>query len=238
MPAAGAVRARRPARLVALARHDVAARAHRAGDDTEVADVGLDRTLAGDPQLGAVVDLALGEVVMAVDALRLPAVADEREHLAHRVVHHLVAVGPGVVLGPQHVADVGLELRACPRRSTPGPGPPAAARGPWPDAGPWRCASARAGCRCPGCPSAAPPTPGPARRRTARRSGCPSRACRTAWSTLVACLSASSVAGLCSASHAVGVAGRHVVALADTGRDRPARCGRAAARGSRAAGPR
>ena len=91
------------------------------------------------------------------------------------------AVGLGVVLGPQHVGDVGLELR----RALDEPGQvgvlEARAWPAWPGAGPWRCASAPAGCRCPGCPSAAPPTPGPARRRTARRSGCPSRACRTAW---------------------------------------------------------
>jgi hypothetical protein len=48
---------------------------------------------------------------MAVDAPRLPPEAEEPEHLAHGVVHHLLAVGQRVVLGPQHVCDVGAELR-------------------------------------------------------------------------------------------------------------------------------
>src|SRR3954466_6181358 len=101
---------RHPAGLVALAPHDVAARAHRAGDDPEVVDVGLDRTLARDPCVETVVRLALGEVVMTVDSLGLTTLADEVEDHPHRVVHHLVTIRPRVVLGPEHVADVRLEL--------------------------------------------------------------------------------------------------------------------------------
>jgi len=71
----------------------------------------LDGALSRDPHSLAEMLLELGEVVMAVDALRLPAVADEREDLTHRVVHHLVAVRSCVLLRPQHVADVRVELR-------------------------------------------------------------------------------------------------------------------------------
>src|SRR6266851_7813139 len=107
---AGTVRARRPALLTALAGHDVAAGPHRTGDHSQVTHIGLESPLAGDPQPHAGMYLALGEVVVAVDAPRLPAEAEEGEHLAHGVVHHLVPVGAGVVLGPQHVGDVGPEL--------------------------------------------------------------------------------------------------------------------------------
>ena len=36
---------------------------------------------------------------------------DEREERHQSVVHHRRTIGHGVVLGPQHVSDVGLELR-------------------------------------------------------------------------------------------------------------------------------
>jgi len=80
-------------------------------DDTQVTDVGPDGALAGDPQLPALVDLGLGEVVVAVDAPRLLARADEPQHLGQGPVHHLDPVGLGVVLGPEHVGHVLLELR-------------------------------------------------------------------------------------------------------------------------------
>ena len=52
----------------------------------------------------------LGEVVVAVQALRLPPPSEEREDLRHGPVHHRLTVGEGVVLGPLHVRDVRLEL--------------------------------------------------------------------------------------------------------------------------------
>ena len=151
-------------------------------------------------------------------------------------VHHLVPVGPGVVLGPQHVGDVGLELR----RALDEPGQvgvlQARAWPAWPGGGPWRCASAPAGCRCPGCPSAAPPRPGPARRGTARRSGCPSRACRTAWPPCRPGPSDSVGGGAVVRQPPVGRGCRPGRGPGPRRRARPARCGRAAARASRAAG--
>src|SRR5580704_14275991 len=62
----GPVRTRMVRILVAPAPHDVAAGAHRPGDDAKVVHVGLDCSLAGNPHRPAVVDLAGGEVVMAV----------------------------------------------------------------------------------------------------------------------------------------------------------------------------
>lgn len=51
MPAARAVRAAVPAGRVALAGDDVAAGTHRAGDHAQVAAIGLDGSLSGDPHL-------------------------------------------------------------------------------------------------------------------------------------------------------------------------------------------
>src|SRR5438067_7594500 len=51
----------------ALAAHDVAARPHAAGDDAELAPAGADRALARQPDVLAVVELALDVVVVAVD---------------------------------------------------------------------------------------------------------------------------------------------------------------------------
>src|SRR5439155_14934830 len=103
VPAAGAVGAGLPAGGGALAGHDVAAGAHGARDDTEVAGVGPDGALPRDPQLAAVVDLGLGEVVVAVHRPGDRPRPQEREHLGNRRLHHLGPVGLGVVLGPEHV---------------------------------------------------------------------------------------------------------------------------------------
>ena len=97
--------------LVALATHDERRRAHRARDDPHVRASGPDGTLAGDPHLLAPVGLLDGVVVVAVDALGLDSVGHGRPQSRQCGVHHLLAVAPGVALGPEHVRHVGVELR-------------------------------------------------------------------------------------------------------------------------------
>mgnify|MGYP000609059103 CR=1 FL=1 len=62
-----------------FASDDVRSCAHRSGDQAGQPLVGLDGALAGDPQLATAEALALGEVVVAVDALASAALADGLE---------------------------------------------------------------------------------------------------------------------------------------------------------------
>jgi hypothetical protein len=55
-------------------------------------------------------------VVVAVDALGLDGVGCDGAQGRQRGVHHLLAVAPGVALGPQHVRHVGVELRSALRQ--------------------------------------------------------------------------------------------------------------------------
>ncbi len=110
-PPAGAVRARLVRRLVALAADDERRGAHRARDDAHVGASGPDGTLAGDPHLLAPVSLLHGVVVVAVDALGLDDLGHGRSQSRKCGIHHLLAIAPGVALGPEHVGDVGVELR-------------------------------------------------------------------------------------------------------------------------------
>ena len=48
--------------------------------------------------------------MVAVDAPNLGAVTGEREQFVEQEIHHLLAVREGVVLGPEHVGDVVVEL--------------------------------------------------------------------------------------------------------------------------------
>src|SRR6478735_8603085 len=66
-PAPGAVRAGMEALRRALAADDVAARAHAARDDAELAGTGADRALARQPDALAEVRLPLDVVMVAVD---------------------------------------------------------------------------------------------------------------------------------------------------------------------------
>ena len=77
---------------------------------------GPDGPLAGDPHVLAPVGLLDGVVVVAVDALGLDRVGRHRPESRQGGVHHLLAVAPGVALGPQHVRHVGIELRAALRQ--------------------------------------------------------------------------------------------------------------------------
>ena len=70
------------------------------------------RALAGDPHLLAPVGLLHGVVVVAVDARGLERMRHRRTQRRQRGVHHLLAVAPGVALGPEHVRHVGVELWA------------------------------------------------------------------------------------------------------------------------------
>src|SRR5205085_3157962 len=103
---AGPVGAGPPAGRAALAPHDVAAGAHGAGDDAEVALAGLDGPLPGDPELLIAVHLALGEIMVTIYGARHVARPQERQDFGDGRLHHLGPVGQGVVLGPQHVGDV------------------------------------------------------------------------------------------------------------------------------------
>src|SRR5688572_28748028 len=98
-PASGAVGAGMEALRRALAAHDVAARAHAAGDDAELAGAGADRALAREPDLLPEVLLALDVVVMTVDRLTgdLEAGQVPMQRVEHEV-HHLLAVDARVVL--------------------------------------------------------------------------------------------------------------------------------------------
>ena len=151
-------------------------RAHRAGDDPEIARPSPDRTLAGDPHVLAAVVLALGEVVVAVDALR------HRRTLADRSRPHsrpstASSIWPRllerVLLRPEQVVDVGVELR----RPLEQVGQVRVRQVEEPllhqalgalDVDAWP-----AGCRCPASPSAGRPRRGRARRGRPRTKWLP-----------------------------------------------------------------
>ena len=99
---------------VALAAHDVGARAHAARDDAELALARPDRALAGDVDELAEMLFLLHVVVMAVD--RLAGNLERRKVAAKRLedqLEHLAPVGECVVLRPPHRFDVVFEeLRA------------------------------------------------------------------------------------------------------------------------------
>src|SRR6266581_2434723 len=95
---------------VALAAHDVGARAHAARDDAELARARADRALARDVDALAEVLLLLDVVVMAVD--RFAGDLERRKLAAQRAkdeFHHLAPVGESVVLRPTHRLDVVVE---------------------------------------------------------------------------------------------------------------------------------
>ncbi|CAB0708765.1 hypothetical protein FRC0038_01876 [Corynebacterium diphtheriae] len=108
-----AVRRRLEARRVALALHDVASGAHRAGDEAAVAFVRIDGALACEPHVLTVVVLTLGVVVVAVDALELEGLAIRARpggDAVEEAVHHLIAVEQRKVLCPVEIRNVGVEL--------------------------------------------------------------------------------------------------------------------------------
>src|SRR5581483_7237748 len=110
-PAARAMRARLEAFGVASAAHDVAARTHAPRDDAELAAAGADRALARDPDLLAVMALALDVIVVAVH--RLLRRLERRQMPMHGVdhePHHLGAVGARVVLCPADRLDIIIEV--------------------------------------------------------------------------------------------------------------------------------
>src|ERR1700676_400498 len=114
-PAARAVRARLERFRVAEAAHHERARAHRAGDEAELAQAGPNRTLARHVHVGTEVPLARDVVVVAVhdglgatEARQLDLAVTQR---LERVLHHDLAVGASVVLGPTHRFHVGVERR-------------------------------------------------------------------------------------------------------------------------------
>src|SRR5512134_4038157 len=109
--AAGTVRAGVEALRRALAAHDIAASAHAAGDDAELARAGADRSLAREPDRFAVVLFALDVIVVAVD--RRARYFERRQMAAHGVqnqLHHFLAVGARVVLRPADRLDVVVEV--------------------------------------------------------------------------------------------------------------------------------
>src|SRR3954470_6749832 len=100
-PAPGTVRARMKAFGGAASSHDVAASAHAAGNDAELTGARTNRTLSRQPHRLAEVGLALDVIVMAVH--RSAGDLERRQVAPQRVeddVHHLRAVGGGVVLRP------------------------------------------------------------------------------------------------------------------------------------------
>src|SRR5439155_17140282 len=108
-PATGAVTTGVVRELVAAAANDEALRPHGSGDDAQIPRLGADGPLSGDPDLAPAVDLASGVVVVAVDpgdGLALRAVRE----LVQSGLHERLPVRHRVVLGPQHVPDVGVEL--------------------------------------------------------------------------------------------------------------------------------
>jgi hypothetical protein len=100
---------------VALAAHDVRARAHAARNDAEVALARAHRALARDQHVGAVVVLARDVVVVAVHRhgagreRRDPRAAARR--LEHRA-HHQLAVRERIALRPLDRLDVVVEVLA------------------------------------------------------------------------------------------------------------------------------
>ena len=95
---------------VALAPHDVAAGAHGAGDQAQLTVASLDCALAGDQDVLPEVVLALGEVVMALDALHFLEVAAAVLEDLDDALHHLLAVEQGEFLGPVQVGHVVVEF--------------------------------------------------------------------------------------------------------------------------------
>src|SRR6266581_990079 len=108
--APGAVSAGAQRLGVALAAHDVGARAHAARDDAELARARADRALARDVDALAEVLLLLHVVVMAVDRLvcrlKLRKIAAQG---AEDELQYFAPVGKRVVLRPTHRLDVVVE---------------------------------------------------------------------------------------------------------------------------------
>ncbi len=108
--APGAVGAGVEGLRVALAAHDVGARAHAARDDPELAFARADRPLAGHVDTLAEVLFLLHVVVMAVD--RLVGSFERREVAAQRLedqFQHFAPVGECIVLRPADRLDVVVE---------------------------------------------------------------------------------------------------------------------------------
>src|SRR5437588_554142 len=109
MPASGSVCARVVARRIATAVHDVRAGRHGPGDDALVLGASPDSALARDPQFTTTVALTFRVVVMAVDSPHLGTGLRRAEEQLEEDVHHLLTIGEGVVLSPEHVGDVVVE---------------------------------------------------------------------------------------------------------------------------------
>jgi len=106
-PAPGAMRAGLEALGRAGAADDVAARAHAARDDAELAAAGTDGAFARDPDRFAEMLFALAVVVVAVHRLlgRLELRQVAMQRIDHEL-HHLFAVGTCIVLRPADRLDV------------------------------------------------------------------------------------------------------------------------------------
>src|SRR5262249_12835170 len=96
--------------------HNIAPRPHAAWDDAELARPHLDRALRRHPDVLAHVLLALGKVMMAVDALHFhfrPATIGPQHHSGdfHQdPLDHLIAVMGGKLLRPEEILNIGLKL--------------------------------------------------------------------------------------------------------------------------------
>src|SRR5690606_6761240 len=109
---AGAVAAAVEAVLVTEAAHDEALRAHAAGNDAELVPACAHRALARHQHLAAGVRLLLHVVVVAVHRHGLqPELRQFGAHRMQHALHHRLAVGARVVLGPAHGLDVVVEQR-------------------------------------------------------------------------------------------------------------------------------
>ena len=109
---AGAMRRRVVRGGVAQALDDEGVGPHRAGDHAPIALASTDGSLASDPQVLPVVVLPRRVVVVAVDSPHL--LQRGRRHrgqVGEDRIHHCLPVPPRVVLGPEEVVEVRLELR-------------------------------------------------------------------------------------------------------------------------------
>ena len=114
-PASRAVRARQEGSRIAQTAHDERPRAHRAGDETELAQAGANGTLARHEHVGTVVPFACNVVVVAVHdgraarEVREPDIAVRQR--IERTLEHQLAVETRILLRPAHRLDVRVEGR-------------------------------------------------------------------------------------------------------------------------------
>lgn len=93
---------------ITLAAHDETARAHRTGDDAQLAFARRYRALARDQDVLAEVALALHIVMVAIDCfhMRLERLLDHAAYGVDQVLHHDFAVDARELLGPADRLDV------------------------------------------------------------------------------------------------------------------------------------